>query len=360
MLNLSKVILFALLVVVSTGLPVTADYQAEVVVGFGIHGETSVGYGPEAAYESSKYAIVHPDGRYVYLLGMGDNGQIKRYDTLTKMVEAFAGLPTTGYRDGPAHASLFSTDMYAHGGLGFSPDGNKLYFIDQYGSGEVIRVIDIATREASTLAKGVLGSSSGGASIIAMCVGEETGNIYVANSGGGYWQVTPDGEVTVMPALVPVNGEAPNFINYIAVDEPRQKIYNLNRRGYLSEWNIGGGAGTLMNPVGVSRPTWDQYRSDGTVDSMATFGPVCLGFHKGYLYFGGGDGKSFRRIDPVARQVLSTCKGDSLNQIYWGKGNGSNSLTFMTWCQYLTFDKLGNAYHHYSINPRLVRLRKLN
>jgi len=329
-------------------------FEAVVIVGHGGRGRQT-GPAVQATLGSSinGTTVVDRTGRYVYIVS---HNRVLRWDAATRQLSHLAGLGVPGYVDGPAEVALFDVNTYQSGGMGLSPDGSRLYLLDQQKEGGAVRVIDTSTGQVGTLAKSVLGQASGGPdSIRALALGRRTGTIYVTGWGDSCWKVTPEGDVT------PLSLEKPTPVGFIAVDEDRGLIFGLDRNngGPLYQWSIDGGSATLLNPVGVEGDRNDQYISDGPLSGMITANPsgLVLG-PNGYLYIGGGDSMTMRRVDVDNLWVESMCcPGDGT--YHWCVGDGTNNKCFKTWPSLVSFDDTGNGVFSYSVWPRTVMLRRL-
>jgi hypothetical protein len=334
----------------------SAQYNAEVLVGFGAQG-TKVGFGPQATLPGPAATVLAASGgRTLYIVG---TTRILRYDTLTQQVDVLAGLEWPGYADGPGKCAMFNIDVYQMESSYLSPDEKRLYVMDQYGG--AVRVVDLATGEVNTLGKGVIPGA-----LRAMAVGNVTGIIYISTWSGTWYKVTPEGLVTKLTNWVaPVINGQEVALGYMAVDENRQKIFGLERNhpnGVLFEWPSlnGGDTATLMNNPGYLRPRDDQYSSDGPVSGMAMANPAGLHlFENKYIVIGAGDGRNFRRVDPDSMKVYSLCRF-AKNQYYWGVATPATAGCFSTWPATLTSDSAGNGYFAFSIQPFVVRLRHIN
>lgn len=290
-------------------------------------------------------------GRYVYVV---DSAVVLRVEVSTGRVETLSGIGWPGEVDGPADVTQFETNFYQNGGLALTADERNFVFTSPH----AIRSVDTVTGEARTIAR------PSGRNLRSLDIGRTSGDLYVIDWLPTMMDVlSTDGGTQSRPLWYPDGGGGP--IGYLAVDESRGVAYGLDRNrksGAFYRWSLDGGAIEWLNheATGARDP---QYTSDGPVSRLEMANPAGLSIdHDGFVYIGAGDGRTFRRFDPDREIVESLCsvKSDAGTDLFeWCVGDGVRNKVFQTWPAILSFDKAGNGFFGYTVQQRLVMLRRL-
>lgn len=266
-----------------------------------------------------------------YFEGGGD-WYMRRYDPELERYFTVAG-DAAGYLDGPLSRARFGTSGYAkerRGGR--SPDGRYQYFTEPT-LGGILRCIDWKKKEVKTILKKVGGSPG-------MAV-DTKGNIYIV-SYGGFQIVTPEG--VVKNRKLEFRRGTQGYALSLALDEVRHRLYAARRDTHVWYWdlNAGGKYVEVLN-ASTSKVPHRKRCATGSFDGLWLHCPA--GLNKSpdekevnFLYFGGGDDRSFYRLDLKKRWMLRFRPlpgkaGKGKNALfYFGESPGKVGAAIRGWC----------------------------
>ncbi|MFC1671537.1 YncE family protein [Planctomycetota bacterium] len=261
-----------------------------------------------------------------YFEGGGD-WYMRRYDPKLDRYFTVAG-DAAGYLDGPISRARFGLSGYAKERAGGrSPDGRYQYFTEPC-LGGALRCIDWEKGEVKTILKKVGGSPG-------MTV-DTKGTLYIV-SYGGFQIVAPDG--TAQEKKLEFRKGTQGYAMNLVIDEKNNRLYAARRDTHVWYWDLsaGGKYVEVLNSE-TSKAEARKLCATGPFDGMRLHcpaglvkGPGDLGV--GYLYFGGGDDKSFYRLDLAKQYMLRFRPMESDKKLFhFGESPGKVGAAINGWC----------------------------
>jgi RNA polymerase sigma-70 factor (ECF subfamily) len=236
---------------------------------------------------------------------------IMKYDPKTERLTRLAGGARGAALDGPGEMAQLNYQFYSGGGLQIDSKRGYLYLSDVVNG--TIRRISTKDGRVTTVAPDLKPAASAAV--------DQEGVVYVHvpyTAKRGLYRLTPEGQPGAETYRVERAGEAGNADgSFIVADAKRGKVYNGGRGGDISTvqvWDLKAGGGAPVKPVPIATPSVKDtnavtqcWKSDGPLEGAVFYCPVNLNISPDgrYLYIGGGDEPTYRRIDVDGRRVSS-------------------------------------------------------
>lgn len=263
----------------------------------------------------------------IFFEGGGDVYLRKFDEKLARYFTISASAP--GYLDGPLSHARFGSTGYARERASVqSPDGRYLYFTEpdmKY----MVRCIDFDKMDVRTVLKDVVAGAAG------MTI-DSKGSLYLI-SYSGFQIVTSDGKVEKRVMEFPPNTQG--YALSLVMDEKNNRIYAARRDTHVWYWdlNANGKYVEVLN-AGNSKATARATCATGSFDGLRLHCPS--GLVKGpdpdvnFLYFGGGDDRSFYRLDLDKKYMLRfrPVEGDKNGLFHFGESPGKVGAAIGGWC----------------------------
>ncbi len=249
---------------------------------------------------------------------------IVKLDPKTDRVTRLAGGARGGALDGPGEIAQFQYQFYSSGGFKIDPERGYLYVT----SNGQVRRIRTSDGYVTTIAPEIKGVS--GAAV------DQEGVVYAGvphRDKKGIWRLTPQGpkgKETYKVERVSAKG----WGGYLEADAKRGKVYGAGRGGNIGTvqvWDLSAGK-FPVTPQAIAKPNGSKakyYASDGPLEGATFWCPCGLSRSPDgrYLYFGGGDEYTYRRIDVDKRRISSLYQSNGYHR-YKGRTDPAYRFTW--------------------------------
>ncbi len=264
----------------------------------------------------------------VFFEGGGD-WYLRKYDPDKERFYTVGG-DAAGYLDGPLSRARFNAFGYAkERAIARSPDGRYMYFTEPC-LGFIVRLVDFQKGKVRTVAKDVKMRS---------ITVDSKGNLWGV-TWGTLVVITPDGKVEKRKIETP-SGTI-GYALSIVLDEVKNRLYGMRRDTRLWYWDLKTGKCTDVYNDKTCKTPHRRKCATGPFEGMWLHCPAGLkkfpwDKEVRFLYVGGGDDRSFYRMDLKKRYMhrftfAPEAKGKHKRLFYFGDAPGKVNDAIEGWC----------------------------